>query len=1138
MKKQLPDHQEGLLEYLSAPAEKANEDLILKYFRKIFGDQFTRQKEAERSDGYLPGHFVLELKGKTSDWLSGLFQGIAYKKTLNFSVVIVAANEFLGVWSIKDLAPELVEEVLSEKGAPNSIGKRLAKKYKQQAKKLQKKACYLFPVELLDELFRLQTDVIAKEINSFEKTVKSQRKVRQKITVRNFTTILKQMTAFFDAKVPIKTVRAFYSMIFGWDDSSVLEISAKKPDQATLNGEVIEFLIPGKRLQFKEFVESHFVSLGDNENVDDFFAKYDQALDAVDPEFRIKHGIFFTDLDLSKFVMWYVKDHLGDIGKNYLVIDPACGSGNLVTNWRSPLELRHKVVSEIEPELLYTVEQRMKGDKWHNGKFTVVPKVSESKGLNFLDKSAEEYVETIREYLVEKGERADKPIAFLCNPPYRSDDDQAADSVKYDIHPSILELTGTDGSAERYCCFLAQMKLICEKAKESGLPGDSLLLLFTKAAWLTRRPIFQAIRENICASFEDVGGMIVNSREFFDVKGRFPIAFTVWRYRGANSGLDANRAIPLLDLTWMKKSALAEIEWSDQKSVETSCTKLVSSDNAKRVYFGQDIQNIKAWSGLTRYDFQREKRKAEKKDADFRCGLPNGDRRHSRKKTLGECDGEFLGFMDDLTPCRIKKDPRGLPWFRLNNQFMDCRKTRCFSGPPDKYAYAATDEATAKKVFVWFALGRVFASHGYPMWVDADEMWTVVAPPRLEQRLTKFAYAIGFAENECVENVFPARNPVETAPEIRSSNPMTPLDDNSYWNKHMAQFFRASGDDPEDKLVASVKAVFKIWRKRVSAERQIFVDYKRAYFVGDGELTEGAGLLQIRDYAKETNDEELNKAFEKVAAALKATKDEFNKLLHQKTGFNYFEIDARYLESQEAVEEAPEEQESNRKRAPRFTDVVEMRLALSGKVFSVLDKSKDFNRVKFAKAFYLADMVSGVDLQTEYFREAAGPLDQRSLYNEKVGIEPLAANNDFFVSEKKKGKSFDFVVYQAGKNLPIALRKFESSFEKSKDRIEDVLKLLKPMSRNQIEIVATLYACWNDLLIARRKPTDATIVKEFRDRWHPGKTAKFEAKGRGKPVFAEEQLIAALKWMREKNLVPTGKGKKTKIKPQREEIPF
>ncbi|MBZ0148607.1 MAG: hypothetical protein K8F62_13840 [Pseudorhodoplanes sp.] len=67
MPKALPAHVEGFLAYLRQPNEKANEDLALGYFRKVFGDTFTRQKDAKRSDGYVPGSFVLELKGQSND---------------------------------------------------------------------------------------------------------------------------------------------------------------------------------------------------------------------------------------------------------------------------------------------------------------------------------------------------------------------------------------------------------------------------------------------------------------------------------------------------------------------------------------------------------------------------------------------------------------------------------------------------------------------------------------------------------------------------------------------------------------------------------------------------------------------------------------------------------------------------------------------------------------------------------------------------------------------------------------------------------------------------------------------------------------------------------------------------------------
>lgn len=1135
MSKKLPDHIDGLFRYLSSLDEKANEDLILKYFRKTFGDSFTRQKEAGGSDGYLPGHFVLELKGKTNDWLSGLFQGIAYRKTLDFGVVVVAAKGFLALWSLEDLGDDFVNEVLKEKGAPNAVGKRLAQKYNGRRTQFLKKSAYQFPSEYLDGLLAQNTSVLAKEITSFEKTLQKKKKVRHKITTKNFTTILKQMNEYFDPKLPIKVVRAFYSMIFGWHESSILEISSKHSDQATLGGEIIEHLVAGKRERFKKFVESHYIHLAENENIDDFFAMYDQALDAVDPKFRIKHGIFFTDLDLSKFVMWSVRKELGDIGKNYLVIDPACGSGNLVTNWRSPLELRHKVVSEIEPELLYTVEQRMKGDKWHNGKFTVVPKVSENKGLNFLDQSADDYIETIKGYLAEKGQKADKPIAFLCNPPYRSDDDQSADSVKYQVHPSILELTGKDGSAERYSCFLAQMRLICEKAEESGLPEDSLLLLFTKAAWLTKRPVFEAIRKNICSVFEDVGGMIVNSQEFFDVKGKFPIAFTMWRYRGPKAGLDPNRSIELRDMTWLKKFQLAEIDWLNDESVDETCEKIFGNEKSAKVSFGIEREKLGgAWAGFGRRNLYRNLTKEERKEKTFPVmGLPKGDERHNKKTIYGHAQGTSIGFLLDLTPCRTKVEEEliGKPWFHLDTRFMRLKTNRIFSGLPDSRGYCAVDLQTTKKLFQWFALAKTFLSCGFPMWVDAEEMWPVEATGKLESKLTNLSFAIGFAENECIHTSFPAANPSKNATEIFTSNPLSPLDPNSFWCTDMLPHFQSSGSDTEDQLVAATNAIFGLWQKRLRSKKEIFVEYRRPYFVSDGVLNINAGLVQIKDFAKETNDEEILAQFEEMGAILKKTKEEFHRLLLQNTGFNYFDVNRirKPVVDLKQVDVAKK----------GFDLILDLRVALACKLMDELQETKEFSRVKFAKAFYLADMVSGVDLKTDYTREAAGPLDQRSLYNDKIGIESLAAKHGYFGAEKKKGKEFDFVQYSKGTNLDSGVALFDTLYGKTSEKIQSAIKLMAPMSRDQIEIVATLYACWNDMLIAKRKVTEQDLIKEFRDKWHPEKSKKFKSLQGKKPRFTEKQLINAIAWMKAKNLVPQGSGKRTRSKPSKEEeIPF
>ncbi len=878
----------GLLAYLTQPQEKANEDLAIAYFRNLYGDKFTRQKEANHADGYVPGSFVLELKGRTIDWLSGFFQALAYRNTgLDFSQIVVGAKDFLALWHVDHIAQEIRDEVLATRGAPNAIGSQLAKKYMGRRNELLKLAVWN-GAELSGSLFLSNPADVIGRITTFEDSLLLGRRVRLKITPSNFVSTLREMKEFFDPEYPVKTVRAFYSMVYSWNENSTVTLSERTNDQAALGGEIITNLVAAKRNLFKDFVENRTIHLNSDENVDDFFARYDEALDAVDRGFRVKHGMFFTDPYLSKFAMWFVREQrqIPDVGKNYLVIDPACGSGNLVTNWRSPLEIRHKVVSEIEPELLFAVERRMRGDQWHHGKFTVVPKVSENIGLNFLDRSARDYLREITKYLKEKGHKPDKPIAFLCNPPYRSDDDQSAAAIAYAIHDSITEVTGNDAGSERYCCFLAQMKLICEAADSSGLPGDSLLLLFTKSAWLTKRSIFSKIRSEMLGSFEDVGGMLVNGREFFDIKGAWPVAFTMWKYKGKDATLDRERDIPLQDFTWLTKKQLAAIPWSDPLEVERACKDISAHTLTKQVQLGQERISIREWTGETMLDFKRSRRKSE---LDKNCvgGLPQGDRRQENKKAYGEADGGFIGFMDDLTPCRVKRSIPDRPWFRLNCQFMDVKKNRCFSGPPDNRGFCAKDLESAKKLFFWYSLARTFLQHPYPMWIDSDDLWQPRIPTSNEARLFQAAFAIGYAENECVETTFPSGNPVSGAPELVVRNPLTPLDSQSFWSEAMKPYCASASSSGVVGLIKAVDQLFAEWKAIFRNRAEVPISKKPYFICADG-LTVGAGITQIRDYARETNNVALQRRFAEVQAKLKLVKSELFDLITSGEGLDYF----------------------------------------------------------------------------------------------------------------------------------------------------------------------------------------------------------------------------------------------------------
>jgi hypothetical protein len=89
-------------------------------------------------------------------------------------------------------------------------------------------------------------------------------------------------------------------------------------------------------------------------------------------------------------------------------------------------------------------------------------------------------------------------------------------------------------------------------------------------------------------------------------------------------------------------------------------------------------------------------------------------------------------------------------------------------------------------------------------------------------------------------------------------------------------------------------------------------------------------------------------------------------------------------------------------------------------------------------------------------------------------------------------------------------------------RIVEVLSLLGTFKTRECEIVSTLYAAWNDLLIDGASTHDTAILHEASsaERWH-----------KSKEQIAPERWSKALQWMKDKGLVPVGYGKHTRHNP-------
>ena len=91
---------------------------------------------------------------------------------------------------------------------------------------------------------------------------------------------------------------------------------------------------------------------------------------------------------------------------------------------------------------------------------------------------------------------------------------------------------------------------------------------------------------------------------------------------------------------------------------------------------------------------------------------------------------------------------------------------------------------------------------------------------------------------------------------------------------------------------------------------------------------------------------------------------------------------------------------------------------------------------------------------------------------------------------------------------------FRASLAERAAEVDALLTLLLPLDTRRAEIVATLYAAWNNLLLLGCAPSDKEIVYEARENWHASKLE-----------IERDKFFKGLEWMRQHELVPVGRGR-------------
>lgn len=175
------------------------------------------------------------------------------------------------------------------------------------------------------------------------------------------------------------------------------------------------------------------------------------------------------------------------------------------------------------------------------------------------------------------------------------------------------------------------------------------------------------------------------------------------------------------------------------------------------------------------------------------------------------------------------------------------------------------------------------------------------------------------------------------------------------------------------------------------------------------------------------------------------------------------------------------------------------RLVLAAEVVFRLKDDRHFGHLKLEKILYLCLNVKQISFHANFLKHAMGPYDPRMI---------RALDKQFSVREWFTYNPDGFPKYSALQNAGEHKTWYNRYFARQIDDIEYIIDTFSIFTSDQIELVATIFESWKELLEDGIDFDIELIIQ------------KVYAWSEVKKKFTELQITNAVSWMREKQICP------------------
>lgn len=175
------------------------------------------------------------------------------------------------------------------------------------------------------------------------------------------------------------------------------------------------------------------------------------------------------------------------------------------------------------------------------------------------------------------------------------------------------------------------------------------------------------------------------------------------------------------------------------------------------------------------------------------------------------------------------------------------------------------------------------------------------------------------------------------------------------------------------------------------------------------------------------------------------------------------------------------------------------RTVLAAEIVLNLHSERTLGHLKLQKIMYLCQHTIDMDLHTNFLKQAMGPYDPHLMRS----IDKQFKDNKWFCYQTDEFPKYKLLERAGGHK-----EWFERYFSNQLSEINFIIEKFRIATTEQVEIVATIFACWKEIKENKQIVSDELIIKKFYA-WH-----------KDKDKYGRDRILKAITWMTQESIYP------------------